>query len=73
VKAAAKKSGVNCNASLRWFHHAFATDGLKNNAPLPLIRRDLGHASPETGHQGLCKPDDNVVDVRSFFKLIALV
>ena len=48
IKAAAKRSGVNWNASPHWLRHTFATEGLKNGAPLPLLQRDLGHASLET-------------------------
>ncbi len=48
IKKAAKKSGVRWDASAHKFRHAFATEGLKNNASLRLIQRDLGHASLET-------------------------
>lgn len=48
VKKAAKRAGVNWATSPHWLRHSFATEGLRNNAPLPLIQRDLGHSSLST-------------------------
>lgn len=48
VKAAAKQAGVNWATSPHWLRHSFATEGLKHNAPLPLIQRDLGHTNLST-------------------------
>lgn len=48
VKTAAKESGANWATSPHWLRHSFATEGLKNNAPLRLIQKDLGHSSLAT-------------------------
>lgn len=48
VKKVAKLAGVNWAASPHWMRHSFATEGLKHNAPLRIIQRDLGHSSLAT-------------------------
>jgi len=48
VKSAAKQAGANWAASPHWMRHSFATEGLKNKAPLRLIQKDLGHSSLAT-------------------------
>ena len=48
IKAAAKRAGVNPEASAHWFRHAHASHAIDNGAPITLVSQTLGHADLKT-------------------------
>jgi len=60
VKAAAKRAGINPNASPHWLRHAHASHALDHGCPIHLVQATLGHASvATTGRYLHARPNDS--------------
>ena len=60
VKQAAKRAGINPNASPHWLRHAHASHALDRGCPIHLVQATLGHASvATTGRYLHARPNDS--------------
>jgi len=60
VKAAAKRAGVNWDASPHWFRHSHASHAIERGAKLPVVRDTLGHASLSVTNQYIhARPEES--------------
>jgi len=60
VRQAARRAGLDVNASPHWLRHSHATHALERGAPIHLAQATLGHASVATTDRCLhARPTDS--------------